>query len=249
MLRSEVALALPSSFVILQLVEPRSRRKPDRLGYAPWRHARRTGAAPGKQAPGGVGGFPAAVSGLVTLAVLALSAACSDAPGFGTQRVRPGEGTFNPSLGDGTGATSGPSSTGSVAPTAPTTPAVAPTVDELGDPFEEQACPNDVQRVHVSDCDPLGEQTQCADGEGCYPYVEYPSSRCEPETFGTRCDMAGTSTQGQPCAGERCAHGFLCVVTGRGTECAQLCRMPGPNTCPAGFICGSLDIDGFGVCI
>jgi hypothetical protein len=169
--------------------------------------------------------------------------ACSDAAPFGTQRTSPGEESVNPALDDGD---AGDPST-SAATTGPTAP--APSVDEVGDPFEEQGCPEAVQRIESTECDPLGGQSQCGVDEGCYPYVEYPSSRCEPETFGTRCDVSGPGFQGDPCSNQRCAHGFLCVVTGRGTECASLCRMPGPNTCPDGLICGSLDIDGFGVCI
>lgn len=170
---------------------------------------------------------------------------CSDAASFGTQRGQPSGESANPTLSvDVTEGTADEADAGTNSQTP-----LAPTVDELGDRFNEQQCPDEVQRIESVECDPLGEQSQCGLGEGCYPYVHYPSSRCEPETFGTRCDTSGAGMQGERCAGERCAHGFLCVVTGRGTECAQLCRMPGPNTCPDGFICGSLDIDGFGVCI
>lgn len=173
-------------------------------------------------------------------------AGCSDAASFGTQRGQPSGESVNPTLTEGV--TQDPGSEEDAGThSSPTKP--APTVDELGDRFNEEQCPEEVQRIESTECDPLGDQSQCGLGEGCYPYVHYPSSRCEPETFGTRCDTSGSGTQGERCAGERCAHGFLCVVTGRGTECAQLCRMPGPNTCPDGFICGSLDIDGFGVCI
>lgn len=135
-----------------------------------------------------------------------------------------------------------------------TVPSTAPSIDEIGDLYEEEHCPDAVQRVERVECDPLAETdpervSDCPEFEGCYPYVQYPSAPCEPETFGTRCDFAGTGLQGEPCAATRCAPGFLCVVTGRGMECAELCPLPGINSCAPGFICGSLDIDGFGVCI
>lgn len=170
--------------------------------------------------------------------------ACSEAAPFGTQRLQPNDEAVNPSA-----PTESDAGADVTTPTTTIPTAAAPTVDEVGDPFEEQECPEQVQRIESSECDPLGGQNQCGFDEGCYPYVQYPNSRCEPETFGTRCDVSGPGMQGDPCTGQRCAHGFLCVVTGRGTECASLCRMPGPNTCPDGLICGSLDIDGFGVCI
>lgn len=183
---------------------------------------------------------------MINLAVVA--AGCSDAASFGSRRVQPGEESSldlwpssEPESSEETGGTDSTVTTVSPPP--------ATTINEVGDPFEEEQCPDAIQRIESTECDPLGGQDQCAPDEGCYPYVQYPNSRCEPETFGTRCDVAGPGLQGQPCTGQRCAHGFLCVVTGRGTECAELCRMPGPNTCPDGFICGSLDIDGFGVCI
>jgi hypothetical protein len=183
--------------------------------------------------------------GALLLLGLGLVGGCSDAAGFGTERQRPDDGSINPSS-----TSSDPSSPGAPSMTSPPAPETwpSPTIDQVGDHFEEESCP-DVPRLHRPLCDPLAEQNECAEGQGCYPYVEYPTSRCEPETFGTRCDTAGVGVQGHACAGERCAPGFLCVVTGRGTECAHLCRMPGPNTCPDGFICGSLDIDGYGVCI
>ena len=176
---------------------------------------------------------------------LFLLSACSDAASFGTQRSNPDDESVNPALTD---ETSG-EVTDSSEPAASTAAVPVPSVDEIGDPFEEQQCPEAVQRIESTECDPLGDQSQCGFDEGCYPYVQYPNSRCEPETFGTRCDVAGPGLQGDACTGQRCSHGFLCVVTGRGTECALLCRMPGPNSCPDGLICGSLDIDGFGVCI
>lgn len=184
----------------------------------------------------------------MTLLVLPLATAlfgCSDAAEFGTRRGEPGD-SLNAVSSPADSSTSASPSSSTVTTALPVPSA---TTNEVGDPFNEVRCPEQAQRIESTECDPLAEQTQCPAGEGCFPYVDYPTSRCEPETFGTRCAPAGAGMQGDPCAGERCAHGFLCVVTSRGTECARLCRMPGPNTCPDGFICGSLDIDGFGVCI
>lgn len=217
---SQVGLAHGLRFVILELVQA--------MGSQRFGKALRTGF------------------GLALVCVQAsASFGCSDAASFGTQRGQPNGESAGPAL---SGEVSQEATADGDAGTSTTSPA-APTVDELGDRFNEQECPDEVQRIESTECDPLGGQSQCGLGQGCYPYVHYPSSRCDPETFGTRCDTSGAGVQGERCAGERCAHGFLCVVTGRGTECAELCRMPGPNTCPDGFICGSLDIDGFGVCI
>jgi len=231
--RDQVGLARKLRFVILDSVQA-----PANLG--PFQRASSRSVLTRRAGWGRVSGHVSAVFGL-GIGLLG----CSDAAPFGTHRAQPGDHGVNPQP------TDEPQPSSDVPTIAPTSqpPAPAPSDDELGDPFEEEQCPDVPQRVERSECDPLGAPEQCPTNQGCYPYVHYPTSRCEPERFGTRCDTAGPGQQGDHCSGQRCAHGYLCVVTGRGTECAELCRMPGPNTCPDGLICGSLDIDGFGVCI
>lgn len=175
--------------------------------------------------------------------------ACSDAAEFGKHRKSRASENFDVNDASVT-------ATRSDAGVAPSTSTSITTssIDEVGELYDEERCPDAVQRVERVECDPLAEtdpdrSSDCPEFQGCYPYVHYPSAPCEPETFGTRCDVAGTGLQGESCSFARCAPGYLCVVTGRGLQCAELCRLPGINTCAGGFICGSLDIDGFGVCI
>jgi hypothetical protein len=184
---------------------------------------------------------------VVCAAVVAGS--CSDAADFGRHRKSRETDTYQ----SRDAAATVPADAGGADTTA-SMPVTSASVDEVGELYEEQRCPDAVQRIERVECDPLAETdpdrvSDCPEFEGCYPYVQYPSAPCEPETFGTRCSLAGTGLQGQACSATRCAPGFLCVVTGRGMQCAELCRLPGVNTCADGFICGSLDIDGFGVCI
>jgi hypothetical protein len=199
---------------------------------------------------GGVSFLRPVVSRLLRMASLPVllvgTGACSDGHSLGVERRRPDDISTSPWVAPTTDVTQTSGTTSSPVPQPSTSPST--TIDEIGDGFEEEECPDIYVPPPSTECEPLGDAGECGEGFACYPYVRYPSSRCETESFGTRCDFAGTGTQGHPCSGERCANGFLCVVTSRGTECAQLCRVPGPNTCPTGLICGSLDIDGFGVC-
>jgi hypothetical protein len=114
--------------------------------------------------------------------------------------------------------------------------------------FDDPGCPEKIEPLVEETCSPFDSAGTCIGDWGCYPYVDYPSSPCEPERFGTRCEPAGSGVQGDDCRAEGCAPGFLCVASGQGTLCAELCPLPGPNTCAAGLICGSVDIQGFGVC-
>jgi hypothetical protein len=114
--------------------------------------------------------------------------------------------------------------------------------------FDDPGCPEIAEPEDDFQCDPLKGSDECGDGFGCYPYVDYPSEPCEAEQFGSICALAGTGEQGDPCLDQDCSAGFLCVASGQGTVCAQLCRAPGPNTCPNGLLCGSVDVKGFGVC-
>jgi len=99
----------------------------------------------------------------------------------------------------------------------------------------------------VRECD-AKLQTGCTFGERCVPYVTY-GERCSAEIVGTRCEIAGTATQGQDCGSDLCAAGYVCVTCGAGFVCAQLCTTNGPeDDCPRGLLCSPLDVDGFSVC-
>ena len=72
---------------------------------------------------------------------------------------------------------------------------------------------------------------------------------CAQEQFGTRCAPEGSGRQGDPCGDRNCASGFICVLTGEGTQCVQLCHVFGENTCPPGFLCDPVDVQpGIGGC-
>jgi hypothetical protein len=122
-----------------------------------------------------------------------------------------------------------------------------PESDE-GSTFLEQGCEQSTERISEMDCDPFLPDEGCPFGQACKPFVEYPESPCEPERFGARCDWVGDAVQGDPCNFDLCASGYLCIATGQGTQCAQICRISGPSGCPAGLVCGSLDIEGIGTC-
>jgi hypothetical protein len=99
-------------------------------------------------------------------------------------------------------------------------------------------------------CDAF-QQTGCRSGEGCYPFVVYPSGPCEQERYGTNCSPAGSLATGQPCGGggARCAPGNVCVITGSGTKCMHICRLGEANACPEGQICSPVDVAGYAACL
>lgn len=115
-------------------------------------------------------------------------------------------------------------------------------------PFMDPGCP-DVQRMPgPNECDPFAPVSECDAGERCVPTVEYPDD-CGTERFGTVCAVAGPGIQGDDCEVESCAARHVCVTTGQGSQCVQLCtRSPGGDDCPAGLVCEPLDVDGYYVC-
>lgn len=146
----------------------------------------------------------------------------------------------------------GETSDGDAAAPAPSVPGTAlPEPGPAGkpSPFDDPGCPEASEAVDARTCDPFAEENSCPLGWDCFPYVEYPTDPCGSEVYGTRCEPSGTGAQGDPCEAAPCARGYLCVASGQGTVCAQLCDLPaGDHSCPAGLICGSVDIKGYGVC-
>lgn len=115
-------------------------------------------------------------------------------------------------------------------------------------PFVEPGCQEAPERVVQMECDPFSPDEGCGPGYGCKPFVLYPDAPCEPEIFGAWCEAVGSGVQGDPCNVALCAAGFLCVTTGQGTQCAELCAPSEPKSCPVGLICASIDIEGIGTC-
>lgn len=114
--------------------------------------------------------------------------------------------------------------------------------------YVDPGCPDAPVAEPVRECDPFSVPSGCSFGDACYPFVSYPSGVCDQETFGTFCLPPGTGQQGDPCAGEPCAGGFVCVVTGQGNQCVQLCPLQGEDGCPPGLFCVPVDVEGFGAC-
>lgn len=120
-----------------------------------------------------------------------------------------------------------------------------------GIPYVEPECPDIEPPPVYSECDPLHPYDDCADGYGCYSYLQYPfGERCGQPQYGTLCGLAGEREHGELCGefGSSCAPGLMCVVgAGGGRRCAQIC-IPGEGGCPSGLLCGETDVAGYGVC-
>jgi hypothetical protein len=120
------------------------------------------------------------------------------------------------------------------------------------DVYVDPGCPDLGPPVSVNECDAYSPTPSCPPDQGCYPFVNQPfGAGCGAQSFGTECRAAGTGRQGDGCGGGQggCATGFVCVVGAQpGKHCVQLCPVGSQHTCPAGLICGELDVEGYGVC-
>ncbi len=125
-------------------------------------------------------------------------------------------------------------------------------LDAALDEYVDPGCPEAGPAVRVSECDPFSASPTCEAGDGCFPFVDHPyGAGCGAQSFGTECLRAGPGRQGDTCGDDsgRCASGFVCVVGSQpGKHCVKLCRMGTAEACPAGLICGELDVEGYGVC-
>jgi len=117
--------------------------------------------------------------------------------------------------------------------------------------YVDPGCDNTPPPLQQFDCDPYNQNNgDCALGEGCYIFVDYPSEPCGQEIYGAYCSLQGTGQQGDGCGGGiDCAGGFVCVITGSGTQCVQLCNLSGNDGCPSGLVCEPIDVAGFGGCL
>lgn len=117
--------------------------------------------------------------------------------------------------------------------------------------YVDPGCPDKPPPIYALDCDPYAQNNgDCPLGEGCYIFVDYPSEPCGQEIYGSMCFVEGTGQQGDACGGGMdCAGGFVCVITGSGTQCVALCQLQGESGCPPGLVCEPIDVVGFGGCL
>jgi hypothetical protein len=122
--------------------------------------------------------------------------------------------------------------------------------DTERDTYIDPGCPDAPLPPTDFKCDPF-KTGSCPAGEACYPYVTYPTEPCEHERYGSLCYKAGKGKQGDPCGGggDFCAAGFVCVVSGSGNQCVQMCKTGSPGVCPDGFVCSPIDVPGIGGCL
>jgi hypothetical protein len=118
-------------------------------------------------------------------------------------------------------------------------------------PVNDTRCPEVPPPPVDKPCDPLAEPSGCPTGQGCFPFVRYPTGPCEVEQYGTLCLATGPGTQGDSCEQQACAAQHICVSTGRGTQCVRVCSLDSSadSVCPAGLLCEPIDIQGFGGCL
>ncbi|MEI8258468.1 MAG: hypothetical protein WCJ30_22570 [Deltaproteobacteria bacterium] len=117
------------------------------------------------------------------------------------------------------------------------------------DVYREDACPGDAAAgVRMYTCDPFAVVSGCADGQGCYPWIEYPSVPCGSEIYHADCMPVGpTPIDGFCTSGGECTGGLACFVTGSGNRCLQLCHIDGTDPqCPRGR--EPTDLPDFGAC-
>jgi hypothetical protein len=115
--------------------------------------------------------------------------------------------------------------------------------------YVDPGCPDAPMKTVDMQCDPMAPLGgDCPEGTACYPFVESPMGVCGTETYGTECAPSGTGTQGDPCD-NGCAPNYLCVVSGQGTQCVQLCDVNAAMGCSGGLICTPVDIPGIGGCL
>lgn len=114
--------------------------------------------------------------------------------------------------------------------------------------YVEPSCPFVPTAQIDAKCDALNQAT-CPAGQGCYPTITYPTAPCDPEIYRTACLPAGKGLQWDECMSLLdCAAGFICVVSGTGTQCERGCDASNPTSCPTGLFCEAIDLPGIGTC-
>ena len=125
--------------------------------------------------------------------------------------------------------------------------------EDVRSDYVDPICPDAATPPPLQQCDLTDPHADCPLGYACYPFVEYPDPNddCSQEQYGTVCALEGSGVQGDPCGrtGNSCSAGYICVVTGAGTQCLQLCEVLGVSTCPPGLLCLQVDVQpGVGGC-
>lgn len=153
--------------------------------------------------------------------------------------IKPGDG------GGGTNSTDSSSSAGGIHKDAGNPDAK----DALAD-YIDPGCPDKPPPMTQFECDPYHQDNgDCMPGDGCYIFVQYPNDPCDQEIYGAYCAPAGGGKQGSPCGGgPDCGAGLVCVITGSGTQCVELCPLKGLSGCPEGLTCEAIDVEGYGGC-
>jgi hypothetical protein len=127
------------------------------------------------------------------------------------------------------------------------------TDDGGGNGFHDPSCVDAGPPRTIRECDiqdPVRSCEAVRPGTACYPVAIPPQASCEPETYGTACLPSGTGGQGTACGGQRnCAPGFVCLITGGDTQCAELCALGKKGACPTGLVCSPIDVPGFAACL
>jgi hypothetical protein len=123
-------------------------------------------------------------------------------------------------------------------------------IDALPD-YVDPGCPDAGPPITQYMCDPFNQKNgDCMPGEGCFIFVQYPQEPCGQEIYGAGCAPVGPGGQGDPCMGfQDCGGGFVCVVSGSGNQCIQLCPLTGKDGCAPGLSCEPIDVEGFGGCL
>ena len=123
--------------------------------------------------------------------------------------------------------------------------------DDTPPPIDDPGCPDPKPPIKDFQCDPYNQGNgDCLADEACYIFVQYPNQPCGQEVYGAYCSPAGPGKQGDGCAGALdCSSGFVCVISGSGNQCIQLCQLKGISGCPPGLICEPIDVEGFGGCL
>jgi hypothetical protein len=120
-----------------------------------------------------------------------------------------------------------------------------------GNTYVDPQCPDAGSPQTVIECDIFGPNT-CGPGEACYPASIPPRHPCESEIYGAFCLGVGSGTQGSSCDNTLgCAPGYVCLITGTSTQCAELCELGGGGThgCAEGYVCEPIDVPGFSACL
>jgi hypothetical protein len=110
-------------------------------------------------------------------------------------------------------------------------------------------CPDAAPLPPIEECN-VFQPSSCPPEEVCYPITYPPRGACDTERYGTVCIQGGTGGQGEPCgSGNGCKGGYVCVITGGGTQCAKMCQLGKTGQCATGFVCEPIDIPGYAACL